>query len=134
VKISPYAKVVINALKVVVPVAGAVAGMQMTDVQFKDAEHEIELMKTLVEKLPEQLAEERLELPSDQPYDELAPAQGAALRGLRALLFEHDPMRKFGDLRRVRASSGDFLWVCMAHYSEYDPGLPLIPASGHVKE
>jgi len=45
------------------------------------------------------------------------------------LIFANDPARAFGDLRRVQAPSGDFLWVCTDHYPEYDPGLPVIPQS-----
>jgi internalin A len=132
VRINPYARLVLNALKIIVPIAGAVAGVQMTEDQLKQAKHEVELMKTLVDKLPAQLIQERPELPSVQLQDQLAPVQGAALRGFRALLFEQDPMREFGDLRRVQAPSGEFLWVCTAHYSEYDPGLPTIPGIEQV--
>jgi len=53
--------------------------------------------------------------------------EGENWRILRALLFKHDQLRSFGGMRRVLASSGDFLWVCANHYSEYDPGLPVVP-------
>ena len=56
----------------------------------------------------------------------MTPAEGDALRALRVLIFEHDRLRKFGGLRRVQASSGDFMWVCPRHYTEYDPGLPTV--------
>ena len=57
-------------------------------------------MKTLVDKAPGQLAEEQHELSSDEPPGQLTPAEGAALRGLRVLLLELDPMHTFGNLRR----------------------------------
>jgi hypothetical protein len=81
-RISPYATLVFKTLKLVVPIAGAVAGVWMTEDQLKDAKHEIELMKTLVDKAPRQLAEEQLELSSDEPAGQLTSAEGAALRGL----------------------------------------------------
>ena len=128
-RISPYAALVLKTLKLVVPIAGALAGVEMTEEQFKQAQREVDLMKALVDKLPAQLNDEELELSQDQPAGQLTSAEGAALRGLRALLLEHDPMRAFGDLRRVQAPSGDFLWVCNIHYPEYDPGLPIVPGS-----
>ena len=57
---------------------------------------------------------------------QLTTAEGEALRTLRAIIFEHDPLRASGGLRRVQAPSGDLLWVCENHYREYDPGLPVI--------
>lgn len=59
-----------------------------------------------------------------QITDQMTPAESNALRTLRVIIFENDPERKFGGLRRVQAPSGDFLWVCPDQYSEYDPGLP----------
>lgn len=57
---------------------------------------------------------------------QLTAAEGAALRALRTIIFEHDPLRAFGGLRRVQSSAGDLLWVCEYHYTDYDPGLPII--------
>ena len=57
---------------------------------------------------------------------QLTAAEGAALRALRAIIFEHDRLRAFGGLRRVQAPAGDLLWVCENHYPDYDPGLPVI--------
>ncbi len=127
VRVRPYATLVFKTLKLVVPIATAVAGVEMTEDQFRRAEHQLELMKTLVEKLPDQLVEERQELESRESPSQLTAAEGAALRALRVLLFEQDDRRAFGDLRRVQAPSGDFLWVCTTHYPKYDPGLPEIP-------
>jgi hypothetical protein len=57
---------------------------------------------------------------------QLTTAEGEALRALRAIIFEHDPLRAFGGLSRAQAPSGDLLWICQDHYGEYDPGLPII--------
>jgi internalin A len=129
VRVSPYANLVLKTLQLVVPVATAVAGVTLTEDQLKHAKPELELMKTLVGKLPNKLAVENPELESPEPHSRLTAAEGEALRGMRSLLFQQDPMRSFGDLRRVSAPSGDFLWVCTDHRPEYDPGLPSIPGS-----
>ena len=84
-------------------------------------------MKTIVDDLPGQPIKELVDVDPRQVADQITAAEGEALRALRALIFEHDPLRKFGGLRRVQAPSGDFLWVCPNHYTEYDPGLPAVP-------
>jgi internalin A len=127
VRIGPYTSLVFKTLQLVVPIAGAVADVVLPEDQLKRAQHELELMKTVVSTLPTSLAAERPDLESREPSAQLTEAEGEALRGLRALLFGQDRARSFGDLRRVQAPSGEFLWVCTSHYLEYDPGLPSIP-------
>jgi hypothetical protein len=127
VDIAPYAHLVLKTLRVAVPIAAAVAGVEPSKEQIEHAKHEIELMKTLVDKLPEHVGE-RDTNPREPEKNQLSPAEGQALRNFRALLFRNDPVRAFGGLRRVQAPPGEFLWVCTHHYPEYDPGLPHIPA------
>jgi hypothetical protein len=92
------------------------------------AKHEIELMKTLVDKLPEHVGEQQRDVDPNEPRkNQLDPAEGQALRSFRTLLFRTDPVHSFGGLRRVQAPAGELLWVCALHYPEYDPGLPDIP-------
>jgi GTPase SAR1 family protein len=129
VRVGPYASLVFRALRLVAPIAGSVAGVVLTEDQLKHAEHEIELMKTLISSLPDQIPADQDELVERGLESKLTVAQGQALRAVRVLLFEHDRMRSFGDLRRVQAPSGDVLWVCPGHYTDYDPGLPVIPDS-----
>lgn len=121
--VSQYAALIFKGLQLVIPLAGAVTGV-VNEELLKRFEPEMELMKTLVGLLPDKPAEplgrERL--------SRLSSAEGAGLRALRELLFRQDPNRAFGDLRRVQAPAGDFLWVCAQHYPEYDPGLPTLPA------
>jgi hypothetical protein len=130
VRIGPYASLVFKALRLVIPVAVAVTDMALTNEQLQHAQLELEAMTILAEGLPDQLIEVREEAIASEYVNQLTPAQGQAARALRIALFEHDHMRAFGDLRRVQAPSGDFLWVCAEHYPEYDPGLPSIPESG----
>ncbi|MGH3721862.1 MAG: COR domain-containing protein [Pseudonocardiaceae bacterium] len=128
VDIAPYAHLVLKTLRVAVPIAAAVAGVEMSKEQIEHAKHDIELMKTLVDKLPEHVGEHERDVEPYEPRtDQLSPVEGQALRSFRTLLFRNDPGRAFGGLRRVQAPAGEFLWVCTRHYPEYDPGLPDIP-------
>jgi hypothetical protein len=82
-------------------------------------------MKNIVADLPA-TAEARAEDNLTETTGQLTAAEGAALRAIRAVIFEHDQLRAFGGLRRVQAPAGDLLWVCKNHYPDYDPGLPVI--------
>jgi internalin A len=121
-EISQYAALIFKGLQLVIPLAGAVAGVVNEELR-KQFEPELELMKTLVGQLPNKPTE----LTGRERLSRLSAAEGAGLRALRELLFKQDPIRAFGDLRRVQAPAGDFLWVCAQHYPEYDPGLPTLP-------
>ena len=125
---SPYVSLVVKVLKNVSPVVAAAVGVVLDEDHFKKVHHQLELMQALVNEVPEQAFEERLEIDVGESADKLTKAEGKALREFRAWLFEHDPMRGFGGLRRVMEPSGEFLWVCSDHYDNYDPGLPTIPA------
>jgi hypothetical protein len=128
VTIAPYASLAFKALRLVVPVGASLAGLELSKERYEQAEHQLDLMKTLVEQLPEQVGGDR---PGDDPstvHSGLTPAQGEALRGFRLLLFRLDRSRAFGGLRRFQAPSGEFLWICPEHRSHYDPGLPVLPA------
>jgi internalin A len=127
VRVGPYAILVFKALQLVVPIAGAVAEVVLTPDQLNSAQHELNLMTTLVADLPTETFDEPPEFISRESASQLTLAEGQAARALRVLLFEHDHMRSFGDLRRTQTPSGDFVWVCPDHYSDYDPGLPKMP-------
>ncbi len=126
-RVAPYANLIFRALRLVVPIAASVTDMVMTDKQLKRAQNELKLMTTLVADLPDQTIEDRRELSLPEFGSRLTSAQGQAARALRMVLFENDHIRAFGGMHRVQAPSGDFLWVCPRHYTEYDPGLPSIP-------
>jgi internalin A len=122
-RIAPYAALVSHALQLIVPLAGAVAIAALPTAQQTSAQNHLEVMKAIVADLPttqEARAEDSLAGSAGQ----LTAAEGAALRAIRAVIFEHDQLRAFGGLRRVQAPEGDLLWVCAAHYPDYDPGLP----------
>jgi hypothetical protein len=130
VKVSPYANLVLTILRSAVPAAAAVAGVVMTAEQLKHANSELRLMTTLASELPHlepgTSAAWPLEPSSDGPT---AQAQGQAMRAIRTVIFEQDPPRAFGDMRRVLTAAGDYLWICPVHYGSYDPGLPAIPGT-----
>jgi hypothetical protein len=122
--IAPYATLVSRALRVAVPVAGAVAGMGSLEEMAAQAQQEIEQMDSLNEVSSQRRS---LDYATDEADGDLTLPEGAGLRALRALLLELDPPQAFGGLRRVLTPSGDFIWVCSIHYPDYDPGLPSLP-------
>ena len=126
-KIRPYAALIARTLQLVVPLAGAIAVASLPPDQIEAASAHLEVMKTIVDDLPGEPFTDPVEVGSVRLSGEMTAAEGAGLRMLRALVFEHDPAQHFGGLRRVVTSSGDFLWICPDHYGDYDPGLPAVP-------
>ena len=125
-RVAPYAVLVFRTLQLIVPAAGAVTVASMPQVQQATAQAYLQAMDTFLDALPG--AAEKLGPHSGTTATpgQMTSAEGEALRALRAIIFEHDPLRAFGGLRRVQAPAGDLLWVCENHYREYDPGLPTI--------
>ncbi len=126
VRIGPYATLVFKTLQLAIPHLSSVTDI-LTKAQLKNAQNLFEQMETLITVIPHEPIEDESGLNSIERESQLSEAQGQALRGIRVVIFEHDHARAFGDLRRVQAPSGDFLWVCARHYSYYDPGLPSAP-------
>lgn len=121
-----------KALKVIVPVANDVIGAALSEEQLSGAKHELDLMRTLVDKLPAS-ASTQVEMDPDQDATRrLTINEGNALREFRSFLFSLDRSKKFGGLHREQGPSGDYLWVCDDHRSEYDPGLPTIESSPQI--
>ncbi|WP_212841413.1 COR domain-containing protein [Catellatospora sp. IY07-71] len=125
-KVGPYISLTFRVLKAGAPIAGAVLGVMFDEDRLKSIQHEIDLMKTLIERLPASIADQQQPL-TDDGQEVLTRAEGEAARAIRALLQGLDPVQRFGGLRRVQAPSGDYLWVCSMHYREYDAGLPFVP-------
>ena len=128
VKISPYALLIIRTLQLVVPLTGSIAVASLPAEQMERAAAHLDMMKTIVDALPDQPPQELAMPAPGEDAGQMTPAEGDALHALRVIIFEHDPQRRFGGLRRVQSPSGDFLWVCPVHYTEYDPGLPSVPS------
>jgi internalin A len=127
VKIGPYMTLLFKALRLVVPTAAAMAGALLPTDQLERAQKELELMSTVVVDFSDSGLTPNTDLGVDETGNVLTLAEGQALRAARVLLFEIDHTRSFGGMQRVQTASGDFLWVCEAHYREYDPGLPGVP-------
>ena len=129
IQISPYAKLIFRILRLAIPLAGSIEVALLPENQIERAQARLEAMNVLIEELPDGLSsgqkidERRL----DETTGRVTEAEGSALRLFRSILFEHDPERIFGGMRRTRTPSGDFLWVCPKHYGQYDPGLPVVP-------
>ena len=122
--IGPYVRFIASMLRFIVPVAGAIYATTLTPEELDRVKTDIELTKTLADKLPQSQGESTTSMPLG-----MTRAEGAGLRTLRSLLLTLDPVSAFGDLRRVHTPSGDIAWVCPHHHSLYDPGLPELPAS-----
>jgi len=90
---------------------------------MEKAHARLEVMTTLIADLPGN-AERASDSGMTKATGQLTEAEGQALRAIRAVIFERDPLQAFGGMRRVMAPSGDLLWVCKDHYPHYDPGLP----------
>jgi hypothetical protein len=125
--IAPYAVLVFRTLQLIVPLAGAVAVASLPQPQMTEARAHLEVMKALVADLPGNAEHGFGDSGIGEATGQLTTAEGQALRAVRAILFERDPIRAFGGMRRVLAPSGELLWVCTDHYPYYDPGLPIIP-------
>lgn len=123
-KASPYISVVSKTLRIAVPIAGAAVGMALDEAELTNITDDIKFMEKLSAALPGEIGRGHQRLDGETG---LTHAEGAGLRSLRALLFEQDQQRAFGGLQRVFTASGDYLWICPAHYPEYDPGLPKLP-------
>ncbi|GHJ52890.1 hypothetical protein Nm8I071_21970 [Nonomuraea sp. TT08I-71] len=127
IQVAPYIDLISKTLRLVVPVAGAAAGAIWNEQLSSQAQKDLELMKVISEKLPPSSRLDQ-DSPASDASGQLTPAQGAALRNFRYALLKVDPQQSFGGLQRVQAPSGELLWVCEDHYSEYDPGLPVLPS------
>jgi internalin A len=128
VQVRPYAALVVRALRLVAPIAASISGGLLgTDLATVRAE--LHTMAAVLQEFPASRGEEADAGDPLRLARGLEPAEGQALRAFRAFLFEHDKARAFGGLSRVQAPSGEFLWVCPTHRTEYDPGLPDIPNS-----
>ena len=127
--VAPYVRLVLRTLQLVVPVAAAIDVAALPLPQQAGAQARLDVMQTIVTDLPTSALESTGRAFSDRDGDagKLSPAEGMALRAIRQIVFENDPLHAFGDMRRVQAPAGDLLWVCPAHYPEYDPGLPTLP-------
>ena len=143
-RVRPYVSVVVKALQIVIPAAAGVSTLVLTGAQLDRIQVDLDVMRDLVrgDGRPPLLPDDAGELDGaadrarDAPAGPLTRAEGEALRSLRQLIFDHDRAHHFAGLRRWLTVTGDYLWLCPAHYEEYDRGLPQLPPAhrGHAHD
>ncbi len=119
--VMPYANLIATALKLTLPIAGAmISALTPTELVGK-LEKRVESIRKVAESLKGEL-----DVGSRQSVDSsgLSVVEGAGLRAFHSLLTEFDVARDWGKLRFGQTTAGDVHWACPAHYKEYDPGLP----------
>ncbi|MFJ9244154.1 COR domain-containing protein [Streptomyces sp. NPDC101776] len=109
----PYAQRLLSVLKYALPVVGAGLGMASEDLD-KLLKEDIELMKALLEGLPDELV--------DSPdgrlgnFESLVRAEyHSEYREMYALLKKIDPDEKWGGLNKAATPEGHTYWLCKAH-------------------
>jgi len=123
VKLTPYATFVASILRTLIPiVAPAVNIFVGSDVidQARIRDH-IVLMKTLTEKISGELTTSQANL---FKRGVLADGERSGLLALHALLRDLDPTHERLGLYRVPTYTGDYQWLCRAHYEMSQPKIP----------
>jgi internalin A len=124
--ILPYARFVVKAMRLIVPLATATAGVIIGAPKLESLGAELELMGALTESVPD--------LPSSADETTVVAGQSstpryssfAGARPFRHALLQLDPSRTFGGMRSYQDESGDIVWVCPDHYRQAVPDLPTI--------
>ncbi|MFF7544256.1 COR domain-containing protein [Streptomyces canus] len=109
----PYAQRLLSVLKYAVPVVGAGLGMASADLD-KLLKDDIELMKALLDGLPEELIKS-----SDEQLLGIESFVRAnyhsEYREMYALLKKLDPDEKWGGLNKATTPEGHTYWLCKVH-------------------
>ncbi|WP_176722477.1 COR domain-containing protein [Candidatus Thiosymbion oneisti] len=119
VKIAPYLKVIIKTLKVTIPF------LQISEYLDKDSMKKAKSSLDLLNELTASFIPDEITRDEDSTKV-LTKFEGAALRELGTLLLDLDPSRTWGNMRRTILPTGDYIWVCGAHYRELNPDPPKI--------
>ena len=117
--IGPYVGALVKVLKYAAPIVAPATGVRLPDLQA-EFEQNFKLMEELVKKLPDYESAAGLRLMERIPEDpDPEKALGPALRALRSLLDDADPVQHWGGLRKVLTPEGHYLWLCDHHAEEY---------------
>ncbi|MBB4981459.1 COR domain-containing protein [Streptomyces nymphaeiformis] len=117
--IAPYLRFTAKAVSVLAPIAGNLGGL----LDAQDLKDSSLLMKALADAA----APLKISEAAEEADDQLSPAEGAALRRFREMLFKLDSSRDFRGLRRVYLPTGQYVWLCETHYRVYEPSLLQLP-------
>jgi hypothetical protein len=122
-KIAPYASFTLNVLKTVAPIAApainAFFGPATTETWgIKD---QLDLAKVLLDKLP---AEVKTSDRALSPGKMLSEPERSGILALHRLLNQLDPNQERLGLHRVATYTGDYRWLCKAHYEAWQPNIP----------
>lgn len=121
-KLAPYLSVVLKTLRLVVPAAGPLVGLSVSQTadanRYKD---QIGIMKAIVDSLPPVPHREKA-----IEHGVVSARYGAALRAFRSLLMSLDSSAYFGGLERVFTPAGDLLWVYPEHYTAHVEEFPVL--------
>lgn len=116
-----------NALKLVIPVAGAFIDVVDKEHYLQAVSKQLEMTTQLTDHLWEMgetkspKGAEHLETRRGKKQMQIFPekAEGASLRQVRNLLDELDPQHVWGGLQKVLTPEGHYLWLCPHHAQQY---------------
>ncbi|HWR83778.1 MAG TPA: COR domain-containing protein [Candidatus Deferrimicrobium sp.] len=123
--IGPYAKRFLGILKSVAGPAVAALPLYLNQVEWQIMKDDFQLMEELVKVLDVPEVKDRASqyLPGFSA-GEYHQFEGAALRGLKAVLESVDPNGEWGGLQRWPTPDGKFLWLCEKHYTKLERPTP----------
>ncbi len=114
--LAPSIRGLATVFKYAIPVVGPWLDVSQSEYE-KSLRRDIEFMAELARKLP---VTGDTSGPSTKDASENPQmAQGAAIRSLRQLLIDLDPVQHWGGLKRVLTPEGHWLWLCDHHAREY---------------
>jgi internalin A len=122
-KVVPYANFCLGLLKTALPVAAPAVNIffgPSTATKWEIDNH-LEVMKELSKRLPAGISAP--EKPTSRP-GLLTEVERSGLLAMHALLRELDPNQEKLGLTRVPTYTGDYRWLCRAHYRAWEPKIP----------
>ncbi|MFN8598455.1 MAG: COR domain-containing protein [Anaerolineae bacterium] len=121
--LAPSANFVLSVLKTVAPMAGPAINVffgPKTTETWGIKDH-LDLAKAIIDKLPKEIkTSDRGSLQRDI----LSEPERSGILALHRLLNEIDPTQDKLGLHRVATYTGDFRWLCDAHYKAWQPNIP----------
>lgn len=117
--VSPWLNHLVTFLKYGVPL-GYAASVAFDAAQFKPMEDTANLVKEIVDSLPEIAALDSPDITANPAGSMDHQAVGPALRALYNFLKEVDPEQVWGGLRKTLTPDGNIFWLCEEHRKRYE--------------